>query len=450
MKLYLLSVVTIVACLFVVACYICMCTCVAGRMQLERVNEGLRIQLSAAGEHVLQLQRGLPHKARGGGDGGDDGSDGSDDDGGDGGDEDSDGLCDGGGSDGGNRGRGNEQEQDQDQEHSEGQSGRAEDSNCSPPSSPPPAANNNKPLSSKLSLSQLQRELERSIASERDNEKIIQNLNNYIDTTNLASSDKINDLMKQNVQMKGKLIQMNAHLDNARIHGEESEKKVLSLVAERHNMQGDMECQVAQIMYMKSRQLTASALEACSPSRLAATTTAATGDSATTVEMVNTLLLQNENLLASNRDWEQRYESMDLQSKAAVKSRKQLTEEAIELKSALERLSEDRKRLEETNETVSKEAKHAKHQAKLIQKDAMLWRKKYEEVVGAGDRSLLEDGGDDFSVSSAAMQRGVVYGASDVTATHPTSPDSEKDYLIHVSTYTHTHIHHVYMNVVIV
>ena len=286
-------------------------------------------------------------------------------------------------------------------------------------------------------IRQLQRKVEVGNASLKDNELIIKNLNKYIDSNNLENSNKIKELMEENASVKEKLIKLTADHDNLRVNYEESEKKVLSLVSERHNLQTDMESQEAQIVYLKSRERTLNALtsrDSLSNSSPPDNSLKYESDS-TSIEMVNTLIVQNKNLLASNMEWEQRYEAMDMSTKAAVKSKNFLTEEVIRLKSEVEQLTKDNRQLQERNDAVTEQAKNAKKQAQLIQKDLLKWRKKYENTVDSKNCSLDDIENDDYS---AYMGRGIVYGMANGFDSIDNTPksttcDSEKDYLIHVS-----------------
>jgi hypothetical protein len=393
------------------------CNLFAGRMQLENSNESLRIQLATTVEQLEELQLQLQGNEN----------------------DEMDTPSSGAGSVTGSvTGHGEETGSHDSWDDNQNKGSSNTPKSKTPTSSP----------AHKL-IRHLQHKVEMSNASKVDSEQIIDNLNKHIDSMNLTSSSKINELLAQNVAMKEKVIQLTAGLDAMTINYEESEKKVMSLVTERYNLQSDLESHKAQIVYLKSRQHT---LDALAPSKAKSTVSTMGGTEdidggkltahskvsenceTTTIEMVNTLIVQNKNLLESNMAWEQRYESMDLLSKAAVKGRKVLTEENIELKSEIQRLLEEKQRLESANITLKDETDTAKHQAKVMQKDLLLWRKKYDSVVESGG-SMVQDDSDDCSVATAAVSRGMTYGrtdSSDSVIKATPSNDNEKDYLIHV------------------
>jgi len=397
-----------------------------GRMQLENANEALRMQLATTLEQLEDLQQR--------------GSSGDDDDLVEGHEEDNDGsgedsVCD---EDERSRRRPLRTASSHDSWSAAGSSTYDDDtpSNKTPRGSP----------SHKL-IRQLQHKVEMMTASKHDNDVIIENLNKHIDSVNLASSNKINDLATQNTSLKEKGIQLMASLDALKVDHEESEKKVLSLVAERYNLQSDIESQKAQIVYLKSRQRTMEARSAKSPEGGVATprdgpqlkasndstiimdsvtdTGSGTGpdSEATTIEMVNTLIVQNKELLASNMEWEQRYESIDLLSKAAVKGRKLLTEESIELKGDMQRLGDEKQQLQETNRALVEEVATAKQQAKNLQKELLSWRQKYESAVASGGSSGVSYGGDTDTAFDLTR-------TSDVDRSSITSKDNEREDLI--------------------
>jgi predicted nucleic acid-binding Zn-ribbon protein len=276
-------------------------------------------------------------------------------------------------------------------------------------------------------MRELQCQLDQAEAAGTDRDLIIDSLHKHIDTITLASSDKIKDLMAQNAEMKAKIIQMNANLDNLRINLEESQHRVMSLVTERYSLNCDLECLEAKVVYLRSRERSVTAMAGAGSSSSSASSlvpsppassSSAGGEGegeSTSVEMVNTLLLQNKHLLASNMAWECRYESMDLMSQAAIKGRQVLTEEVIQLKGDIELLHDDINRLEEVNQAASDASGALKTRVQAEREEGSVWRQRYEAAVKGGRGQQQQQGGGEESGSRDGLL------------------DREKDHLIHVS-----------------
>ena len=245
----------------------------------------------------------------------------------------------------------------------------------------------------------LKRKVEAFSTAESDNNAVIENLKRHIDSITSASNTKIDELLHQNNEIVTKLNKASSELDVVRANYEESEKKLMTLVTEKSNIQSDLEIERAQVIYLRSRE---NSLKS-STTQTFAYSTSRQMENETSIEMINSLLEQNKKLLASNAVWEQKFESIDAMSRAAIKNRDSLIEDTIKLKCEIDERGKELTRLEHSHSAMKVELSMCQDEVKRLRQHR-------------SDPKPEED------------------GSSNVRDNNCATSDSENEYLLQVNT----------------